>query len=140
MAKTRKAVWLGVLAAWAGLSVAQGKGLFDKTEEEGFGGKVVVMRIGESDLMSKQSFRFMRRILEKVENEKAAALVIEIDNGDTVVLGALGDPDNYILETSTILEPDDWQPLEAEPTTTPDGFTYTLPKEDEKRFYRLRRK
>ncbi len=69
----------GAIAAWLGLAVAQGGGLFEKAEEQEFGGKVVVMRVGEKDLMSKQSFSFMARILDKVENEHAAALVIEID-------------------------------------------------------------
>jgi membrane-bound serine protease (ClpP class) len=79
MVKAMKRVWIGMLAVWAVAGAAQGKGLFEKDDEQDFAGKVVVMRVGEKDLMSNQSFRFMRRILDKVENEHAAALVIEID-------------------------------------------------------------
>lgn len=85
MEKVTRSVLVGVLAVLAGWPAAAAKGLFAKAEEAGFEGKVVLLRIGEQDLMSKQSFRYMRRILERVEEERAAALVIELDTPGGVV-------------------------------------------------------
>jgi len=70
---------------FAGLPAAGADGLFSKASQPSFEGKVVVMRIGKDDLMSKQSFRFMSRIVERVEEERAAALVIELDTPGGVV-------------------------------------------------------
>lgn len=85
METAMRSVLVGVLAVLAGWPGAAAKGLFGKAEEVGFEGKVVLIRIGEEDLMSKQSFRYMRRILERVEKEKAAAVVIELDTPGGVV-------------------------------------------------------
>lgn len=54
-------------------------GLFDRNEGPSLAGKVVVLKVGEEDLMGEQSFRYMRRMVEKVAKDKAAALVIELD-------------------------------------------------------------
>lgn len=75
----------GMLAMLGGAPGARAGGLFSKSEEPSFEGRVVVLRIGEQDLMSKQSFRFMKRMLERAEVEKAAALVIELDTPGGVV-------------------------------------------------------
>lgn len=69
----------------AGLPQAGAEGLFSKAEQPTFKDQVVLMRIGKDDLMSKQSFRFMSRILERVEEEQAAALVVELDTPGGVV-------------------------------------------------------
>ena len=75
-----------VMVVWlAGLSGAGAGGLFSKASEGTLKDQVVVLRIGESDLMSKQSFRFMARILERVEKDRAAALVVELDTPGGVV-------------------------------------------------------
>ncbi len=50
-----------------------------KTQEESFQGQIVVLRIGESDLVNKQSFKFWRRMLRRAEDEKAAAVIFDID-------------------------------------------------------------
>lgn len=53
MEKVTRSVLVGVLAVLAGWPAAAAKGLFAKAEEAGFEGKVVLLRIGEQDLMSK---------------------------------------------------------------------------------------
>ena len=50
-----------------------------RSEEASYAGKVVVVKVGESDLVSKQAFKFFRRTLERVEEEKAKAVVFELD-------------------------------------------------------------
>lgn len=80
----RRMLWtLAMTVAMAGELLAVG--LFSKAEEPGLGGKVVVMQVGQDDLMSRQSFRYMRRLIQKVEQDKAAALVIELDTPGGVV-------------------------------------------------------
>ncbi|NNC89889.1 MAG: hypothetical protein HKN82_15635 [Akkermansiaceae bacterium] len=54
-------------------------GLFGKGSEESFEGKVIVIRVGENDLINKQSFKFWRRTLRRAEEENATAVVFEID-------------------------------------------------------------
>ena len=48
-------------------------------EEESFKGQIVVLKIGESDLINKQSFKFWRRMLRRAETEGAAAVIFELD-------------------------------------------------------------
>jgi len=50
-----------------------------KTKEAAFTGKVVVIPIGESNLMSSQRFRFMLRMLDRADEEGAAAVVFDMD-------------------------------------------------------------
>ncbi|NIP93732.1 MAG: hypothetical protein GWO24_09845 [Akkermansiaceae bacterium] len=50
-----------------------------KIKEESFQGKIVVVKIGESDLVNTQSFKFWRRMLRRSEDEKAVAVIFDID-------------------------------------------------------------
>ena len=54
------------------------KRVFGKSEEESYKGKVVVLKVGERDLVNKQSFKFMRRTLRRANDEGAAAVVFDI--------------------------------------------------------------
>jgi len=53
--------------------------ILGKAEEESFAGKVVRIDVGEDDLINGQSFKFWERILKRVEEEKAAAVVFHLD-------------------------------------------------------------
>ena len=52
---------------------------FGRSKESSYAGKVVVIKVGERDLINKQAFKFFRRTLERVEAEKAKAVVFELD-------------------------------------------------------------
>ncbi len=51
----------------------------EKTPEENFADKVVVLSVGQKDLVNSQAFTFWQKTLEKANKEKAAAVVLEID-------------------------------------------------------------
>jgi len=53
--------------------------VFGKSDEESFTGKVVVIKVGEKDLMNKHAFKFWRRVLKRVNDEKARAVVFDLD-------------------------------------------------------------
>jgi len=55
------------------------KRVFGKSDEESYAGKVVVIKVGEKDLMNKHAFKFWRRVLERVNNENARAVVFDLD-------------------------------------------------------------
>ncbi len=57
---------------------AETKEGFGKAKEESFEGKVVVLDVGEHDLMNKQSFKFWRRMMRRAEDEGAAAVVFDL--------------------------------------------------------------
>ncbi len=50
-----------------------------KSTEESYEGKVVLIKVGEDDLVNGQSFKFWERILERVTDEKAKAVVFHLD-------------------------------------------------------------
>ncbi len=50
-----------------------------KSTEASYEGKVVVIQVGEKDLINKQAFKFFRRTLDRVEKERAKAVVFELD-------------------------------------------------------------
>src|SRR5690606_12122492 len=50
-----------------------------KSDEASLQGKVVVMHIGQEDLVNKQAFRFWHRMLVRAEKEGAKAVVLELD-------------------------------------------------------------
>ncbi len=52
---------------------------FGRSQEASYEGKVVVIEVGKEDLINKQAFKFFRRTLERVEAEKAQAVVFELD-------------------------------------------------------------
>ncbi|BDS04984.1 serine protease [Oceaniferula spumae] len=55
------------------------KRVFGKSDEESFAGKVVVIEVGKKDLVNKHAFKFWRRVIERVNEEKARAVVFELD-------------------------------------------------------------
>ena len=55
---------------WAiGILVAEDKKVLGKSEEGSYEGKIVVIKVGEEDLMNGQSFKFWERALERVAEE-----------------------------------------------------------------------
>lgn len=50
-----------------------------KSDEVSLAGKVVVLPIGQEDLINKQAFRFWHRMIERAVDEKARAVVLELD-------------------------------------------------------------
>ena len=63
-----------------------------KLKEETFRGKLVVLKVGREDLINKQSFRFWRRMLRRAEDEKARAVLFDLDT-----------PGGYAYETKEIM-------------------------------------
>ena len=55
------------------------KRVFGKSDEESFTGKVVVIKVGEDDLMNTNAFKFWRRVLKRVNDEKARAVVFDLN-------------------------------------------------------------
>jgi len=55
------------------------KRVFGKSDEESFAGKVVVIKVGEDDLMNSSAFKFWRRVLKRVNDEKARAVVFDLN-------------------------------------------------------------
>lgn len=55
------------------------KRVFGRSDEESYAGKVVVLKIGQNDLINGQSFKFMRRTLRRAEEEGAKAIVFKMD-------------------------------------------------------------
>ena len=53
--------------------------VFGKSDEESFSGKVVVIEVGEKDLVNKHAFKFWRRVLERVNDEGARAVVFDLN-------------------------------------------------------------
>ena len=54
------------------------KRVFGKSDEESFKGKVVVIKVGENDLVNGHAFKFWRRMLKRVNEEQAKAVVFDI--------------------------------------------------------------
>lgn len=66
--------------------------VFGKSDEASFAGKVVVIKVGEKDLMNTQSFKFIRRTLRRVNEEEARAVVFDLHT-----------PGGYAWETSDLM-------------------------------------
>lgn len=66
--------------------------VFGKSTEESFGGKVVVIKVGRKDLVNRQAFNFWRRILKRVNDEKARAVVFDINT-----------PGGYAFDTAELI-------------------------------------
>ncbi len=76
--------WLGLLLCALVLGVfmpqaGANQRVFGKSDEESFEGKVVIIKVGEKDLVNKHAFKFWRRVIERVNQEKAKAVLFEID-------------------------------------------------------------
>ena len=68
------------------------KTLPGKVKEESFENKLVVLKVGKDDLINKQSFKFWRRMLRRAEDEKARAVLFDLDT-----------PGGYAFETKEIM-------------------------------------
>jgi membrane-bound serine protease (ClpP class) len=55
------------------------KRVFGRSDEANYQGKVVVIKVGEKDLVNKQAFKFWRRVIKRVNEEEARAVVFDID-------------------------------------------------------------
>jgi len=55
------------------------KRVFGKSDESSFKGKVVIIKVGEKDLVNKQAFKFWRRVIKRVNEEEARAILFDID-------------------------------------------------------------
>ena len=55
------------------------KKIFGRSGEESYRDKVVVIKVGEKDLVNKQAFKFWRRVIERVNAEDARAVVFDIN-------------------------------------------------------------
>ncbi|MCP5536529.1 MAG: hypothetical protein H7A51_09900 [Akkermansiaceae bacterium] len=55
------------------------KRVFGKSDEESFKGKVVIIKVGEDDLVNKHAFKFWRRVIKRVNEEHARAVVFDLD-------------------------------------------------------------
>ena len=55
------------------------KRVFGRSDEANYQDKVVVIKVGEKDLVNKQAFKFWRRVIKRVNEEEARALVFDID-------------------------------------------------------------
>jgi len=65
---------------WAiGILAAEDKTVLGKSEEGSYEGKIVVIKVGEEDLMNGQSFKFWERTLERVDEEKAKAVIFDLN-------------------------------------------------------------
>ncbi|MDP0489632.1 MAG: NfeD family protein [Verrucomicrobiota bacterium JB023] len=53
--------------------------VFGRSQEQSYEGKVVVIEVGEKDLLNDQSFRFFRRTLNRVNDEKAKAVIFDLN-------------------------------------------------------------
>lgn len=55
------------------------KRVFGKSDETSYKGKVVVITVGEKDLVNKQAFKFWRRVIKRVNEEEARAVLFDIN-------------------------------------------------------------
>lgn len=62
-----------------GLFAAEDRNLIGKSGEGSYEGKIVVIKVGEKDLMVGQSFKFWERTLKRITDEKARAVIFELD-------------------------------------------------------------
>lgn len=69
-----------LLTAWSALADdSPDRKLLGRSGEESLAGKVVVLHVGQKDLVNRQSFLFWQRTLERAVAEEARAVVLEID-------------------------------------------------------------
>ncbi len=73
------ALTLFSLFSLLGLLSAADKPLIGKAEEESYEGRIVLIKVGQKDLMVGQSFKFWERTLERAEAEGAKAVIFDLD-------------------------------------------------------------
>lgn len=72
--------FLMMIFGWSFLLADEGeKRLLGKSDEASYEGKVVLIEVGEDDLINDQSFRFWERTIARVKEEGAKALVFRLD-------------------------------------------------------------
>ena len=54
-------------------------GIFRKAERQSLKDKVVVLHVGQKDLMNKQTFKFWKKVLDRANEDGARAVVLELD-------------------------------------------------------------
>lgn len=64
---------------WLRAEEAPEKRLIGKSDEVSLTDKVVVIPIGQKDLINKQAFRFWNRMIDRAVEEKAKGIVLELD-------------------------------------------------------------
>ena len=82
-----------ILAFLPGFLTAEGEtkpNLLGRAKETSYTDKVVVVKVGENDLVNKQAFNFFRRTLERVDKEKARAVVFELDTPGGIAFETTG--------------------------------------------------
>ena len=62
-----------------GLLFGQDQKVFGKSDEESYEGKIVRIKVGKKDLVNGQSFKFWERVLDRATDEKAKAIIFDID-------------------------------------------------------------
>lgn len=77
--RTIVALFLAIFATLAVGAEKTSHNALGRSKEASYAGKVVVIKVGEKDLINKQAFKFFRRTLERVEKEQATAVVFELD-------------------------------------------------------------
>ncbi len=55
------------------------KPLFGRSEQVDYGGKILVLKVGRDDLLTKARFQFMRRVLEKAREDRPSALILDMN-------------------------------------------------------------
>lgn len=55
------------------------KRVFGKSSEESFKDKVVIIKVGKKDLMNGHAFKFWRRVIQRVNDEEAKAVLFDLD-------------------------------------------------------------
>lgn len=60
--------------------------------DEDYGGKVVVIKVGEDSLVNSYSFKYWRKILKRADEQKAKAVVFDIDT-----------PGGYAIQTADLI-------------------------------------
>ncbi len=53
--------------------------ILGRSDEASLAGKVVVIHVGQEDLINKQAFRFWKRTIERADEDGARAIVLELD-------------------------------------------------------------
>lgn len=88
-------IWLWVMSMVASIASAEeGKEqrVFGKSDVESFADKVVVIKIGRESLVNSYSFKYWRKVLKRADEEKARAVVFDIDT-----------PGGYAMETAELI-------------------------------------
>lgn len=68
-----------IVSALTASSTQANTRVFGKSDEESFEGKVVIVQVGDKDLVNKHAFKFWRRVIERVNEEKAKAIIFDIN-------------------------------------------------------------